>query len=1183
MRGKGEMSQRAKQISNPFSTGGGGGNFETRVQAAFVALMLTGGFAPCLLPLWPIKKIKLQGKYAGYDTDDLIVFAKSPDSEKEVKLLGQIKHFVKITERDKVLGEVIQSAWSDFKNLTVFKEGSDVIALITGPLSSTDIMDVRTILEWARHSEDATDFLTKVDRANFSSNAKRNKLKAFRIHLKKANSGIDVSDDELWRFMKSFHLIGYDLDIKAGVTISLLQSLICQYSQENVYALWTQIVYIVQSANQNAGTITIDSLPEELRSSFQRRVVETIPADFARTLSVPATIDWNHVSFASEVAITNLLGSWYEKSEADTAVAGQLANEEFATWLSKIREILQQSKSPLTLKNGKWAVAKRLEMWQTLGPRLFDDHLGRFQQCVIRVLTERDPQFELRPEERYAASIHGKVLTHSDSLRKGLVESLALLGSHPKALTNCSLNKPETTAIIAVREILDGADWILWGSMNNLLPMLAEAAPGEFLSMVESALQRIPCPFDELFSQEGNGITGGNYMTGLLWALETLAWDEQYLSRVAVILGELATHDPGGNYANRPANSLTTIFLPWLPQTIASVEKRKAAIQTLQKEVPEIGWTILLSLLPNQHQMSTGSHKPVWRGTIPEDWAKGVSQQEYWDQVSCYADMAVEIANTDIVKLTDLIGHLHNLPQPALDNLLVHLESDKITSKPEEERLPLWTKLIEFVSKHKKYADEKWALSPELVERINRITESLAPESPLCLYQRLFKGRDHDLYEKDNWEVQQNKLDERRQNAIREIVTTYDLGILIEFAESVESSLHVGLSLGFVAEEIADSAILPELLNTDKRKLSQFVSGFVWGRYRSQGWVWVDKVDTSDWSTEQKGQFLVCLPFTNETWVRSVQLLGKNESAYWSKVSVNPHQTEDTHLDLAIDKLIEYDRPNAAISCLSKTLHDKKPLDQARTVKALLAAVSSREPAHSIDVYDIAEIIKALQDDPNTNPDDLFQVEWVYLPLLDRYHGASPKFLEQRLVSHPDFFCEVISLVYRSNNEERANIEPTEQQKVIAANAYRLLHEWQTPPGMQPNRSFSGDYFNKWLDSVKTACSESGHLEVALSHIGNVLIYSPSDPAGLWIHHAAAAALNAKDAGNMRSGFRMGIVNSRGAHWIDPTGKPERELAAKYRQQASDVENHGYQRLAATLRGVADSYDREAERNEDGQ
>ena len=64
----------------------------------------------------------------------------------------------------------------------------------------------------------------------------------------------------------------------------------------------------------------------------------------------------------------------------------------------------------------------------------------------------------------------------------------------------------------------------------------------------------------------------------------------------------------------------------------------------------------------------------------------------------------------------------------------------------------------------------------------------------------------------------------------------------------------------------------------------------------------------------------------------------------------------------------------------------------------------------------------------------------------------------------------------------------------------------------------------------------------------------------------------------MRNGFHLEILNSRGAHWVGPTGKPERELAAKYRQQAEDVENAEYQRFAATLRALAESYDRDAER-----
>ena len=176
-----------------------------------------------------------------------------------------------------------------------------------------------------------------------------------------------------------------------------------------------------------------------------------------------------------------------------------------------------------------------------------------------------------------------------------------MLSTQSPALVNCSQYKPGNTAVLAIREIFADADWVLWGSLDRLLPTLAEAAPDEFLTAVEKALNQRPSPFDELFSQEGDAIFGGHYLAGLLWALETLAWDKELLVRVCVILAELDTHDPGGNWNNRPANSLTSILLPWLPQTTAPFEKRKAALRTLQKEFPAVAWQLLLNLLPEQH------------------------------------------------------------------------------------------------------------------------------------------------------------------------------------------------------------------------------------------------------------------------------------------------------------------------------------------------------------------------------------------------------------------------------------------------------------------------------------------------------------------------------------------------------------------------------------------------------
>lgn len=75
-----------KKLSNPFSTDGGGGHFEASVQACFVTLMLTGGYAPAL-PRWPIVEIKLQGKVDGFETDDLVIHVENPSSRERRKLL----------------------------------------------------------------------------------------------------------------------------------------------------------------------------------------------------------------------------------------------------------------------------------------------------------------------------------------------------------------------------------------------------------------------------------------------------------------------------------------------------------------------------------------------------------------------------------------------------------------------------------------------------------------------------------------------------------------------------------------------------------------------------------------------------------------------------------------------------------------------------------------------------------------------------------------------------------------------------------------------------------------------------------------------------------------------------------------------------------------------------------------
>lgn len=886
---------------------------------------------------------------------------------------------------------------------------------------------------------------------------------------------------------------------------------------------------------------------------------------------------WAEGTHAAELAIAELLGSWNEGSEADRAIIEGLRGNPYGEWIGWMREIALRPGTPLTQRDGLWKVVARYEAWHALGPKVFDEHLDRLKKAAVTVFREQDPQFELPTEERSAASLHGKVLTHSRQLRTGLAETLAILGSFPKALTSCSFGKAEATAVLAVREILAGTDWLRWGSLNDLLPLLAEAAPGEFLSAVEKALHDDPCPFDTLFEQEGAGIMGRTYVNGLLWALETLAWDPEHLTRVVVTLGELAARDPGGSWRNRPANSLTTILLPWLPQTCAPVVKRKSAVAALLDELPEVAWKLLLSLLPQSHQASSYTRKPAWRDTIPDDWTEGVTHREYWEQAAIYAEMAIDAAKTDLTKLADLIDRLNDLPPSAHEQVCTNLASEAIVSMPEADRLRLWTELMDLVSKHRKFADAEWAMKPERVNRLAAVAERLAPIAPGLRHRRLFSERDFDLIEETgSYEQQRNALEERRQRAVGEVFASGGVEAVLEFASAVESPWRVGFAFGTIAENDSECAVIPELLEAENKSLTECAGGFVWGRFHARGWHWVDEISTSEWTSAQKGQLLAYLPFVPETWERSTRWLGVDEGPYWTRTTVDPYAA-GRDISSAIDRLIEHGRPHAAIRCLQGMRHNKLPLNSHQAIRALLAGLHSKEDPRAMEAHGIAQIIKALQDDPGTNSEDLFRVEWAYLPLLDRHQGAAPKVLEQRLADDPSLFCEVIRIVFRSKNEEGAPEEPTDQQKKIATNAYHLLSGWGTPPGSRKDGTYDGDPLNAWLKQVKTACAESGHLEIAMTMVGHALIHVPPDPDGLWIHRSVAAELNATDADNMRDGFVTELINSRGVHGFTAGGE-ERGLAAKYRRQADEVESGGYHRLANSLRELAASYERDAER-----
>ena len=890
---------------------------------------------------------------------------------------------------------------------------------------------------------------------------------------------------------------------------------------------------------------------------------------------LPPYATWDN---ARLLAQAGLVGRWSGESAADKTAMETLLGKSYGEWIETVRPETLRSDTPLIQRNENWKIISRGEAWGALGPRLSNDDLDRFQKTALIVLGERDPAFELAPEDRFTASVHGKVLKHSGSIRRGFAETLALLGSRPHALSSCSQGKADYVAALTVRTLLKGADWITWASLHTHLPMLAEAAPDAFLEAVEAALLNpAESPFKALFAQERPGVMGWICTSGLLWALETLAWHPDYLQRATLLLGELAAIDPGGNWSNRPANSLVDIFLPWHPQTCAPIAKRKSAIEALLREQQEVGWKLLIALLPHMHGFTSGSRKPAWRQFIPAGWSDTVTNRDYWEQVMAYADLALGVAKVDLQKLAELIDRLPNLPNPAHSRILDHFSSEAILALPDTARLPVWEALVDLSQKHRKFHDAQWAMPANVIARIEEVALKLAPKSPAFVHRRLFSDRDFDLYdEKGEYEEQEKKLNLRRQSAILEILTLSKLEGLLDFARQVANPGTVGHALGCIEWESAEATLLPRYLETEDKVLRPFVAGFVWATFWTKGWQWVDGVVTEKWTVAQKAVFFTFLPFGCEAWRRADKVLGSDAAAYWQKVNVQPYGPQP-HLLEAVERLLQYDRSRAALACLSRLIHQKIDFAPTVAMQALLGSLKTPEPPRGLDQHALGEIIKWLQDNPATSPEALFNIEWAYLPLLDNHYGGAPKTLERRLASDPGFFCEVVAIVFRSEKVDPKESQQTEVQQRIAQNAYRLLRAWRTVPGKNPDGDFDAKAFADWLSEVSRCTQQSGHYRIALNQIGQVLPHSPPDPDGLWIHRSIAQALNAKDAVEMRSGFTCELFNMRGVHGYS-AGKEELEIAGRYHKQADALDERGYNRFATAMRELARGYERDAQR-----
>ena len=264
------MNQQDKAPST-LSTGGAGTEFEYHAGTMFLALLLTRGI-PVVFKDCQVDEVAFQTRRLGWQTDDLLITCSSTQ-QKRRKLAIQVKRTFRATAGFADCKETFQGFWKDFKNANRFNPDCDALVLITlnAPRALQD--GLGRLLDCAGSASDEADFAERLAKSGLYSKRVRDCHSVIR-DIVVATDSETLSDEDLWRFLKSVHLLSWDLTTptaqhEAFAKHILAMSCPLENRLEMADATWSKLIETAAAGATNGRTLTRNDLPEDLLTRHQ--------------------------------------------------------------------------------------------------------------------------------------------------------------------------------------------------------------------------------------------------------------------------------------------------------------------------------------------------------------------------------------------------------------------------------------------------------------------------------------------------------------------------------------------------------------------------------------------------------------------------------------------------------------------------------------------------------------------------------------------------------------------------------------------------------------------------------------------------------------------------------------------------------------------------------------------------
>tara|TARA_R110002110_G_C13450985_1_gene717079 strand:- start:12 stop:3452 length:3441 start_codon:yes stop_codon:yes gene_type:complete len=618
-----------------------------------------------------------------------------------------------------------------------------------------------------------------------------------------------------------------------------------------------------------------------------------------------------------------LLGRWKWGSASDREIISLVADVPVKIVEKRLVELSALEDAPILNEGDVGGVASRLESLNAVAAYISEEDLERFIFVAECVLEEDDPSLDLEKSERWTAAIYGKVREYSGTMRRSIADSLVLLAVHgPKVLSGQQGARVEWQIASFVNRLLKNRNPRVWLSQQNDLPSYAEAVPDTFLRIVEDELGKANPAIDPLFEPAESGPFSGCDRTGMLWALEVLAWNPSRLSRVIYILADLCRYRIDDNWINKPAESIRDILLSWRPHTMATLEQRIEVLEELCSRYPDVGWSFCMYELDPMPGSTSGTYEPRWRDDTSENDRVLTDKDVFEFRRKCL-DLVLAWPEFDVEKLTGLVDLLRDAPKSDRDRIHAHIDTWLATDPPQSEIAELRERVRMRTMTRRARRRKK---TPDGIADGRKLYKRLEPSNLLQRHLWLFAKQwveysGDELDEEDfDHDARERWISEERTKALKEVLAALGHDGIFELCTLGDAANMIGWSLGrHVLSRDQLLAFLSVAVNGharfDQSKLDRCVSGALHQLEDDELEQFL--ADASQSLAEKEGhearmRLHMLAPFGPKNWAMVATLGDRAEQQYWREVNVGWGRFDDAELNLCVGKLLAVDRPRAA-------------------------------------------------------------------------------------------------------------------------------------------------------------------------------------------------------------------------------------------------------------------------------